>query len=390
MPAALASPSSSERVIELLRTRGALTRADVARLLGLSRATVSNVVGALYRDDLVVETDWTDVTTRPRPGRPGALLTLNPCAGAGVGIDFGHTYVRVIVADLAHTVLAEITRPLARDHDAHQAMETAAALTEEALAAAEVSWAKVIGVGAGVSGPVNALTGSVGSSSIASSWVGLRPADELGTRLGMPVLVDNVGNLGALAEVVWGAGQGAQAAAYIKLGAGVGAGFVISGQLYRGACGTAAEFGHITIDPAGPICRCGNRGCLETYVGTSALLDQLHSRHDPDFTTEDLIALAASGDRASARVLADAGHRIGAAAAIICNLLNPDRLIIGGELAAANDILIIPLRRALERDALPFAGSHVTICQGELGDRAPALGAVATVLQASNRFVTRP
>lgn len=379
-----------ERVIELLRTRGALTRADLARSLGLSRATVSNVIAALHHEGLVVETEGTDTGAQPRQGRPGALLTLNPSAGVVVGIDFGHTHVRVIVADLAHTVLAENTRTLLRDHDAKYALQNAVAMAEETLLASGVDRTKVIGVGAGVPGPVNTLTGIVGSSSIAPSWVGLRPREELAARLELPVLVDNVGNLGALAEVTWGAGQGAQVAAYIKLGTGVGAGFVLGGRIFRGSCGTAAEFGHMTIDPAGQICRCGNRGCLETYVSLPALLGQLRAHYGADLTTCDVVTLALAGDRACARVLADAGQRVGAAAAIICNLFNPDRIIIGGELAAASDILLPPLRSALDRDALPFAGAHVTICKGQLGDRAVALGAIATVLQATTRFAGGP
>jgi predicted NBD/HSP70 family sugar kinase/biotin operon repressor len=379
-----------ERVIELLRIRGALTRADLARLLGLSRATVSNVVAALHHEGLVVETAGTDTEALPRQGRPGALLTLNPSAGAAVGIDFGHTHVRVIVADLAHTVLAEYTRPLLRDHDAQHALQIAADMTQHALVASRVERAKVIGVGAGVPGPVNTLTGTVGGSSIAPSWVGLRPSDELAGRLGLPVLVENVGNLGALAETTWGAGQGAQVAVYIKLGTGVGAGLVLGGRIFRGSGGTAAEFGHVTVDPGGQICRCGNRGCLEAYVGLTALLGQLRTHYGADLSAHDVVTLALAGDRACARVLADAGQRIGSATAIICNLLNPDRVIIGGELAAAGDILLPPLRSALERDALPFAVSRTTVCMGQLGDRAVALGAIATVLHATAGLVGAP
>ncbi|WP_225849405.1 ROK family transcriptional regulator [Streptomyces sp. HPF1205] len=382
---------SRERVIELLRTRGALTRADLARSLGLSRATVSNVVAALHHEGLVIEPGGTTAAGGlPRQGRPGTLLTLNPTAGFVVGIDFGHTHVRVIVADLAHTVLAENTRTLVRDHDAHHALTTAAGMAEETLAASGVDRAKVIGVGAGVPGPVNALTGAVGASSIAPSWVGLRPAEELARRLGLPVLVDNVGNLGALAEVTWGAGQGAQVAAYIKLGTGVGAGFVLGGRIFRGACGTAAELGHLTVDPAGQVCRCGNRGCLENYVSLPALISQLRTQYDTTLTKHDVVALALAGDRACARVLADAGQRIGAAMATICNLFNPDRVIVGGELAAACDIMLPSLRNALDRDALPFAGAHVQVCRGQLGERAVALGAIATVLHATPRLGGSP
>ncbi|NUR28236.1 MAG: ROK family transcriptional regulator [Catenulispora sp.] len=372
--------------MELLRTRGALTRADIARALGLSRATVSNVVAVLHHEGLVVETQGTDTAALPRQGRPGALLTLNPSAGVAVGIDFGHTHVRVLAADLAHSVLAEKTRTLMRDHDARHALATAADMAEEVLHASGVDRAKVIGVGAGVPGPVNTATGTIGSSSIAPSWVGLRPGDELAGRLNLPVFVDNVGNLGALAEVTWGAGQGAQVAVYIKLGTGVGAGFVFGGRIFRGSSGTAAEFGHMTVDPAGQACRCGNRGCLETYVGLPALLGQLRAYYGTDLAPHDVVSLALTGDRACARVLADAGLRLGAATAILCNLLNPDRVIIGGELAAAGDILLPSVRTALDRDVLPFAGSRVTICKGELGERAVALGAVATVLHRTTRM----
>lgn len=378
-----------ERVIELLRTRGPLTRAELARLLDVSRATVSNVVGALYRDGVIVEGADVGTAGPPRQGRPGTPLTLNPSAGAVVGIDFGHTHVRVIVADLAHTVLTEQCRELERDHDARESLETAAALAEEALAAAGVDRGKVLGVGAGLPGPVSTLTGTIGPSSIAPSWVGLRPAEELGALLGLPVIVDNVGNLGALAEVTWGAGRGAQVAVYVKLGTGVGAGFVMGGRLFRGSCGTAAEFGHLTIDPAGAVCRCGNRGCLETCVSLPALLEQLRARQGPGVTADDLIRRALDGDRACVRVLTDAGHRLGSALAVLGNLLNPDRVIIGGDLAAAFDILLPPLRSALERDALPFAVAQVSVCKGQLGERAVALGSVVTVLHASARLAGR-
>ncbi len=376
--------------MELLRTRGALTRADLARSLGLSRATVSNVVAALYREGLVVETEGTDTAIRPRQGRPGVLLTLNPSAGVAVGVDFDHTHVRVVVTDLAHTVLTENTLPLTRDHDAHGALRIAAAMVLEALRASGVGRSKVIGVGAGVPGPVNTATGVIGPSSIEPTWVGLKPRDELAERLDLPVFVDNVGNLGALAEVTWGAGRGAQVAVYIKLGTGVGAGFGFGGRIFRGSCGTAAEFGHMTVDPAGQACRCGNRGCLETYVSLPALLGQLRAHYGADLAPHDMVTRALVGDRACVRVLTDAGLRLGAATAIICNLLNPDRVIIGGELAAASDIVLPALRSALDRDVLPFAGSQVAVCKGELGDRAVALGAVAAVLHRTTRLAGPP
>ncbi|WP_273941203.1 ROK family protein [Kutzneria chonburiensis] len=124
-------------------------------------------------------------------------------------------------------------------------------------------------------------------------------------------------------------------------------------------------------------------------MSVPALLDQLGSRHDGARTAQDMVRSALDGDRAGVRVLADAGQRIGAAVAIICNLVNPDRVIIGGELSAAYDILVPSLRTALERDALPFASAQVTVCRGQLGDRAVALGSVAAVLHSTSGFLRR-
>jgi predicted NBD/HSP70 family sugar kinase len=153
----------------------------------------------------------------------------------------------------------------------------------------------------------------------------------------------------------------------------------VGGELFRGSSGKAGQIGHVTIDENGPICRCGSRGCLETLAGGPALLDLF--RGDPGMQRlRDLLARADEGDASARRVIADAGRHIGIAAANLCNLLDPDVLVIGGELAGAGETLIAPLRHSLERSVLTGLGAGPRIVQGALGQRAELMGALAIAI----------
>jgi predicted NBD/HSP70 family sugar kinase len=231
-----------------------------------------------------------------------------------------------------------------------------------------------------VPGPIDVETGALGSTAILPGWTGIAPGRELAARLGMPVHVDNDANLGALGELVWGAGRGLSDLAYIKVASGVGAGLVINGQIYRGPGGTAGEIGHITLDEAGPVCRCGNRGCLETFVGSRYLLNLLNANLGSDLTLSKVVQLAQQGDLGCRRVIADAGRQIGTGVATLCNLLNPRRIILGGDLAEAGELVLSPIRDSVARYAIPSAGRQLSVVPGTLGGRAEVLGALALVM----------
>lgn len=175
--------------------------------------------------------------------------------------------------------------------------------------------------------------------------------------------------------------------AYIKVATGVGAGLLLGGRLHRGTAGTAGEIGHSTIDENGSVCRCGNRGCLETFVAAPVLLDLLRRSHG-QLTLRQMLALAADGDAGCERVIADAARYIGVAVANVCNLLSPELVVVGGELAAAGELLLQPLRDTVRRYAIPAAAKALTIVQGSLSDRAEVLGALALALRESDAFVT--
>jgi glucokinase-like ROK family protein len=375
------------RVIATLRSRGAVSRAAIVRETGLSRTTVSSLVADLQDAGLVVEAEAPGTgigsgagANGRRAGRPAALLSLDSSAGAVLGLDFDKRDIRVAVCDLSHQVLAESTREIDVSRSATAAMDLAAELTEEVLAASGVPRDAVLGVGMGLPGPIDQRAGAVGSSTILPGWVGVDVSEEMSARVGLPVSVDNDANLAALGELTFGAAVGAGEVIYIKLGEGIGGGLIFGGRIHHGARGTAGEIGHIAVESTGPVCRCGNRGCLETFAGTRALLEALEHSHGPELTADDMVRLAVDGDIGCRRVIADAGQIAGRALANLCNGFNPELIVVGGSLSGAGDILLDPVREAIERHAIGSAAEAVRVVPGVLGPRAQVLGALAMVL----------
>ncbi|MFE3094197.1 ROK family protein [Streptomyces sp. NPDC059248] len=363
-----------ERVVRAVRMAGSLTQAEIARSTGLSAATVSNIVRELKESGTV------EVTPTSAGGRRARSISLSGDAGVVVGVDFGHTHLRVAVADLAHQVLAEDSAPLDVDSSAGTGFDLAERMVTGLIAGTGTDPAKVLGVGLGVPGPIDGESGVIGPTSMLPGWVGSNPGKEMSERLGVPVHVDNDANLGALGELVWGAARGVGDLAYIKVAGGVGAGLVMGGRIYRGPGGTAGEIGHLTLDESGPVCRCGNRGCLETFAAVRYVLPLLHAAHGPGLTMDRVVRLARSGDPGCARVIADTGRHLAVGVGALCNLLNPRVVVVGGEIAEAGEVLLAPLRSALTRYAIPSAVQRLTVVKGALGARAEVLGALALVL----------
>ena len=376
------------RIVDALRRHGTVSRADIARHTGLSRSTVSTLVADLQAHGLVVErTGDGAFAGTGKQGRPPVLLALDSSAGAAVGIDFDHDKVRVAVSDLSREVLAEDTHAMDVDHNACDAIETAARMVEEAIAKAGLTSDRVLGIGMGLAGPVDHDRGALHPSAILPGWAGIDVARDMEERTGIPVHLDNDANLGALAEVTLGAGRDAGSAAYIQMSSGIGAGLIVDGRPYRGHRGTAGEIGHVLVDEQGPICRCGNRGCLETFASAPALVGLLRASRGEDLTVRRLVDLAVAGDPGCRRAIADAGRVVGRTVASLCNFFNPEMVVVGGDLSAAGELLLEPLRESVFRYALPTATDGLDVVAGELGDRANLLGALALAIAQSEQAV---
>src|SRR4051812_9078811 len=356
-----------------------MTQADLARASGLSPATVSSIAREL-RDE-----GWLE----DAEGGRRAALALSRSAGVAVGLGFGPPPGGAGVPHPAPTPLAPAHGPGAADPSAGEGIALAGALVRRLLDEVGADAGRVTGVGMGVPGPLRRDTGEIGDSAILPGWIGARPEALMRSELGLAVRVENDANLGALAEIVWGAGRGRADVVYVKVATGVGAGLVLNARLYQGAGGTAGEIGHVTIDERGPVCRCGNRGCLEAFAGAEAVLEPLRRRHGDAISLRRVVAMAIEGDLGCQRVIHDAGRALGLAIAGTCNLLAPEQVIVGGELARAGDLLLAPVRDVVRRAAIA-ATRAIPVTAGVLAERAEVLGAVALVLRESQRFVAEP
>jgi len=336
------------RVAETLRAFGPRTRAELVTLTGLSRPTVAAALTDL--NDLGLVSEQLGVAPKPIGGRPASVLRLTRRAGVVVGVDIGRRHVRVVVADLSHAVLAERAEYTDFDADDHpeESLQLATRLTDATLADVDATLRNVIAVGLGIPAPI-APDGRVSSPDLSPGWAGVHPGAALAERLGTPVHAENDANLGVLSESIWGAGRGCGDLVYIKLGTGVGAGLMLDGKLHRGSVGTAGELGHVTVDPRGAVCRCGNRGCLELAAGGRALLAHARIAHPSLTDLAGLIDLAEQGDAGCRRLITDAGTQLGFALGGLVNLLNPQRIILGGALSAAEHLLRDPLLREIGR-----------------------------------------
>ncbi|GAA2000398.1 MULTISPECIES: ROK family protein [Nocardioides] len=336
------------------------TQAELARTTGLAPATVSNILRDLSSAGLVA--------IAPGSGRRGSSVRLAETAGVVAGVDFGHSHVAVAVGDLAGRLLHEERRPLHSGLDHRAALDCA----HEMLLGMLPGGPTLRTVGLGLPAPVTADV--VQSSAILPSWVGVNARTAAEQVFGATALVENDANLGALAEHRRGVGRGHRSSVFVKISSGVGAGVVIRNELFRGAHGSAGEIGHLTLDEQGPLCRCGSRGCLEAYTSIGTVQSMMGGQL-PGAVIEEIVDAALAGNVAAQRAFEDVGLHLGWGLASIVNLLDPDIVVVGGDMARAGELVLEPARVGLRRHALD-AAALTPVLASELGNRASLVGAV--------------
>jgi len=363
-------------LIELVRRFGPISRADLARASELSAPAVSAIVRQLLDRGI-----FTEVAVAPSGGgRPPVLLQLDPKAGYVVGIKLRGDGLTIVVCDIDADVLvaAEEGAQLVGDPDA--AIAAVEQATKRVVREAGISRSKVLGVGVGVSGVIDPHRGVCAFSHLLG-WHDVELAEPLQRKLRLPVWVENDVNTLAVAEKWAGGGIAARNFVTLTIGRGIGLGIVVDRALYRGASGGAGEFGHTVVDPNGPLCECGRRGCLEALVGELALRRRVGERLGRDVSRDELVERAAGGDLAVLDVLDVAGNELGRALANVVTLLNPELLIVCGEGTELGEPFLGPAIAAVRAGAFADLGRTLEIKTQRWGDEAWAVGAATLALR---------
>ncbi|GAA0470319.1 hypothetical protein Ade02nite_33430 [Paractinoplanes deccanensis] len=364
-------------VLATVRDAGPISRTDLTRRTGMARETVNGLLTKLLANGSLAESD---PVAAGHQGRPARLLSLGPEAGYVVGAvldsagvaETGRAAARVAVSGLTGEIEVERSRPLHGVTPA-EILDEFAALITECVPAGRRVWHTVIGL------PAPVADGVVHTSSVLPGWAGFAAGAELRRRLGHGVTVVNDANLSLLGEVTHGVARGYRDVCYLRIASGIGCGLLLDGELHRGANGVAGEIGHVQVDETGALCRCGNRGCLETIAAPRELLGALSAGYGEPVSAERALELA-EHEAIAQRVLADAGRMIGRVVADLANTINPALVVVDGPLITEGGPIVAGVRESLLRYAQPAVAERTAIHAGTLAGRSALLGAVAAAL----------
>ncbi len=308
-----------------------------------------------------------------------------------VGIDVGGTNIKGGLLSKNGEIIAEEKIPTEADSGVTHVLSRIKKLVHELTESVDNNFL-IRRMGIGLAGQIDIKKGIFLEGPNLPGWYGVNVEAELEKDLNMSVIVDNDASLAALGEFTWGAGRGANDMLMVTLGTGVGGGLILDGKIYHGAGGLAGEFGHITIEKDGPVCTCGRKGCVEAFVGTYAIIRQVQEKLNsgqksllgkisPEKMTPKDVSLAASqGDRVALEVLRDVGTYLGIGLANVVNLLNIERIVVGGGVANAGELILRPAREALNNEALTNLAKMATIVPAALGEQAGIVGAASLAM----------
>jgi len=376
----------SRLILNLLWKERQISRAELARRTSLSRSTVSAIVNDLLSTGLVQETH----PGISSGGRRPIILEFQDQASFIIGIELGATHISCVLTDLRCNLRASWSAPVPVREEPEVALTKMTMAVRSVLEAGSVPQSSLLGLGVAVPSPVDRERPGELLPLIVPKWAGYNIADHLGDEFQRPVFVDNDANLGALAELWWGVGSSVKDLAYIKVATGIGAGLIIDGRIFRGSAGVAGEIGHTSIDPSGPQCICGLKGCLATLIGTPALLERakdnlraVGSDRRPPGNIDEVVSAALDGDPVSVELIHYAAGKLGVGIANLLNLLNPEMVILGGGIARAGDLLLDAVRDTIVGLSLPASICNAEIRTTGLNEWGIAVGAATLALEAA-------
>jgi len=376
---------NSRLVLSTIYNRGETSRVEVSRLTGLTRTTVSEIVGKFIEDGLVTESG----VSPSRGGKPAILLRVDEEARHLIDLDLANSEFRGAVVDLRGRVLRRLRLPV-QERDGEAALALVYTLVEQLLGQVE---RPILGIGIGTPGLMDPQKGIV-RQAVNLDWHELPLANLLRERFDLPIYIANDSQAAALGEFTFGNPARRDNLVVIKVGRGTSAGIVLNGKLYHGDNSGAGEIGHVKVVEGGAACRCGNTGCLETVVSSRALLRQARemARQDPDFmlnrlaagpewfTTETLLQAYEAGDPRVVEMVAQAGRCLATAVAYLTSTLNINYVVIAGSLSRFGEGLVGPVREQVQKGTLAALARQTEITISSLAGDIVILGAASLLL----------
>ncbi len=376
-------------LLNLIRANGPISRPQLATLSGLSQVTVIKITNALIDRHLILEKDYAESTG----GRRAGLLEINPEGGFAVGLIPQQYSLTAVILNLNSDLVYSQQWNITLRDNYPQAIDLFVQCIEELFSNSGIPREKIIGVGLGMSGLIDAERGYCIDSWI-MNWQNVEISRPLEARLGIPVFLDNDVNCLAIYEKLFGQGQPYHHFLVVAIGGGVGLGIVVNGDLYRGAFGGAGEFGHTAVATEGRRCACGNHGCLETYISDSGIVkNYLEYVHTTTYSLEkgiqeptafEVVERARNGDEAAIVAFQRAGILLGVSLANLVNIFNPECIVLSGPNTDASmlagDLLLEPMRQAFKQHLFSQIGKDLHFTVERLGFESWARGAGSLVL----------
>lgn len=368
-------------VLDTIRQRQPLSRADISAGIGLNKATVSSLVSELIDSRLVTEIGPGESSG----GRKPTLLLFNKQAGFAIGVDIRVSDLLAVLVDLEGNVIREKSVPLT-DFSSENVVEQIGKTIRLLSRKLPDSPYGIVGIGIGVPGLVDETSRVVSAPNL--GWDNVDLAGALAAEFGGNLHIDNEANAGAIGEKLYGAGRDSQNLIYLSIGVGIGSGIIVGGALYRGTSNFSGEVGHMTVAEDGPLCRCGNRGCWETLASEKALLDRAAGIwHDNTPGLEQILDAGKRGDKQVLDLLNEIGSQLGVGLANLVNILNPELIVIGNRLSLAGELFEEAMLQTIQNRSLSYHRKKTHVDFAKLGIRSTALGAASMPITA---FLTDP
>lgn len=368
-----------DQVLLALSQAAPCTRAEIVARTRLSRATVAKAVQVLTSDGLIYEEK--EVARLDGRGRRPGRLHWTEDAGLVAGIDIGHTHVTVAIATIDAAVIAERTTEVGVDLDPAATMELCRTLILESLQECGRTQNDLVCAAVGFPAPIAPGASTKTAGSVMVQWDGIDIRASLASLMGVPVALENDANLGVLAEHRFGDARSSDVIIYIKVSSGIGAGIIANGALVPGFAGGAGEIGHLSVRRDGRVCRCGNRGCLETVASIPSMLEDLIPVHPEVATVDDIVRLLDSDDGSAKRAVFDAGFALGQALASPVSILAPSQIVINGLDQTASQSFLNGVRTGIAHLFRDDYWTDLTVRNSTFGDRNEILGAIQTAIE---------